>query len=418
MLKNLINLGVTFKNLDFNILELFFFKDYKKALHEIKSIKNVDGCVLIQTCNRVEIFVSCKDIMIHHNLLELFVNNFIKNVREKNANVDLNEVIKRVNIVTNVDAIKRIFRIASGLESLAVGEDEILKQVKDSVEISKEENCIDDFLYKIFDKAIKVAKKIKRKIRFDTSVTELGIEYLKRCGMELKDKKILLIGAGMVARQVLKLLSEKNDIIISNRTYEKAKYLAKKFKAKTVKFNDMYKIFNDVDIIISAIYSDRYIINKEDLKNINKNIVILDLGFPRTINPNVSEIDRVKLITISDLRNMHEELLDKKRGKIAEVERIIDEEIEVLIRKFHEYYLNDLIKDLYLGAEKQRERELKELFSYLKNLNEEDKKRIEDFSKALVKSILNPIVENLKNHATSLDKKTIEILKKIFSINH
>ncbi len=417
MLKNIINVGVTFKNLDFDTLELFFFKNPVKTLHEIKTINGVDGCVLIQTCNRVEIFVSSTNIKVHHNLLELFINNFIKNVKERSIEINLNDVIKCINIVTNIEAIRRIFRIASGLESLAIGEDEILKQVKDAVELSKKEKCIDDFLLKVFEKAIKVARKIKKNIKFDCSITNLSIEYLKRNGINLDGKNILLIGAGKVARQVLKLIRDKNRITISNRTYERAKILAEKFNTKIIKFDEIKDKLKEFDIIISAIYTDKYIINKNMLSNINKNLVILDLGFPKTIDPNVKELGNVELVTISNLRNMYNDLVKENIEKIKSAQRLIDEEVDVLIKKFYEYLINDLVKQIYIKVEEYRQKELNEVYSYLKNLSDRDKKILDNFSKALVKSIINPIVENLKNRATELDRRTIELLKKIFLSN-
>ncbi len=414
MLKNFINIGVSYKDLDVNLLELFFFNDVKKILDEITSIDNIEGCVLLQTCNRVEIFASCKDVRVHHELLKIFINNFLSNISKKNISIDINEVIGRVFVLTNANAIKRLFRIASGLESMAIGEYEILYQIKDSYEFSKREGYVDEFLSIIFEKAIKVGNKIRKKIDFKSSIVDLSIEYLRRKGVELKNKKILLIGAGKFARQILKKLYNSNEIIITNRTYERAKHLAERFGAKVIKFEELKSKILYVDIIISAIYSDKYVINAADIPE-NSNLIILDLSFPRTIDPEVSK--RAMLITINDLREIHFELLNELKSKLYEAEKIIDEEVNILLKKFHEVYVNDIIKNLYINAEKRRIKELNELYSYMRNLSKEEKLLIENFSKALVKSILNPIVENLKSHAQLLDKKSIEILRRIFSYN-
>ncbi|WP_423792330.1 glutamyl-tRNA reductase [Methanocaldococcus indicus] len=337
----------------------------KLRLDEDEFYKKCRG-VLLQTCNRVEIICEkLEDI--------------------KNIDMDIN----KFDILLDDEAIYHLFRLASGLESMIVGEYQILGQLKDAYLKAKKHNAISKRLEKIILKAIHTGQRVRNETDISKGSVSIGsaaVELLEKI-TTLKDKNILLIGAGEMAKTVIKALKERHikAIIVANRTYEKAVELAKELNGMAIKFDKLEEALRYADIVISATSAPHPILTKKRLENAGETIVV-DIAIPRDTTDDIKELSNIKLFTIDDLKLVAEENLKKRKKEIPKVEEIIKEEINNLNNQLNKLEVEEKIKELIKKIEDIRVREVNKALNLMKHKNPEDV--LKDFSKAYTKKII------------------------------
>ncbi|ACV24319.1 glutamyl-tRNA reductase [Methanocaldococcus fervens] len=363
--------------------------DYKKYnVSELENIR-VDeeefygtfyNAILLQTCNRVEIIFDADKL------------EDIKGIE--------NIKLEKFDILVGDEAIEHLFRVACGLESMIVGEDQILGQLKNAYLKAKEKGKISKKLEKIILKAIHTGQRA----RVETKINEGGVSIgsaaveLAEKVFGLEGKNVLLIGAGEMANLVIKALKEKNikAIIVANRTYEKAERLAKELGGIAVKFDKLEEALRYADIVISATGAPHPILTKERLKNAGKTFII-DIANPRDTTDDIKELPGVFLFTIDDLRLVAEENLKKRKKEIPKVEKIIYEELENLKELLDKMKLEVAVKELGQYIENIRKREVEKALKILKNKNKPAEEVLDDFSKALCKKIIYDMIKIFEN---------------------
>jgi len=348
----------------------------------------------LQTCNRVEIIFDADSL------------EEIKGIE----NIDL----EKFDILFGDKAIEHLFRVACGLESMIVGEDQILGQLKNAYLKAKEKGRISKKLEKIILKAIHTGQRARVETKINEGGVSIGsaaVELAEKI-FGLEGKNVLLIGAGEMANLVIKALKEKNikAIIVANRTYEKAEKLAKELGGMAIKFDKLEEALRYADIVISATGAPHPILNKERLKNAGKTIII-DIANPRDTTDDIRELPDIFLFTIDDLRLVAEENLKKRKEEIPKVEMIICEELERLKEFLDKMRFETAIKELGQYIENVRKKEVEKAKKILKNKNKPVEEVLEDFSKALCKRIIYDIIKIFENVE---DKEVFECLAKEF----
>lgn len=377
--------------------------DYKKynvseleklRMDEEKFYEMFDNAVLLQTCNRVEIIFDADSL------------EEIKGIE----NIDL----ERFDILIGDEAIEHLFRVACGLESMIVGEDQILGQLKNAYLKAKEKGKISKKLEKIILKAIHTGQRARVETKINEGGVSIGsaaVELAEKI-FGLEGKNVLLIGAGEIANLVIKALKEKNikAIIVANRTYEKAEKLAKELGGIAIKFDKLEEALRYADIVISATGAPHPILNKERLKNAGKTVII-DIANPRDTTDDIRELPGIFLFTIDDLRLVAEENLKKRKEEIPKVEMIISEELEKLKELLDKMKFETAIKELGQYIENVRKKEVEKAKKILKNKNKPVEEVLDDFSKALCKRIIYDIIKIFENVE---DKEVFELLANEF----
>jgi glutamyl-tRNA reductase len=377
--------------------------DYKKynvseleklRMDEEKFYETFDNAILLQTCNRVEIIFDADSL------------EEIKGIE----NIDL----EKFDILFGDEAIEHLFRVASGLESMIVGENQILGQLKNAYLKAKEKGKISKKLEKIILKAIHTGQRARVETKINEGGVSIGsaaVELAEKI-FGLEGKNVLLIGAGEMANLVIKALKEKNikAIIVANRTYEKAEKLAKELGGMAIKFDKLEEALRYADIVISATGAPHPILNKERLKNAGKTIII-DIANPRDTTDDIRELPDIFLFTIDDLKLVAEENLKKRKEEIPKVEMIICEEMEQLKELLDKMKFETAIKELGQYIENVRKKEVEKAKKILKNKNKSVEEVLEDFSKALCKRIIYDIIKIFENVE---DKEVFECLAKEF----
>jgi len=413
-------LGLNHKTADISIREKFTIKenDLPYALEELLSIEDINEGFILCTCNRLEIYCHVNDIDIASIKLKDFVSYYFGE--------SYDEYSSYFYIYKDLEAIKHFIRVASSLDSLVVGEPHILGQAKNAFFIAKRAGAIGPVWHPLFEKSIKIVKRIKRETAISdnpVSVSSVAAELAYRIFGNLRGRKALIIGAGEMSELAALHIKEKgvDKIYVSNRTYQKANELAAKLAAETYPFEKFIEIIPEVDIIISSIYADGYILQKETLQKLvnlkkNESLFIIDIAVPRNIDPQCNEIANVYLYDIDDLSEVAESNKKQREKEALLAEAIIDKEIYSICKWLDSLKIYPTIKALQEKAEFIRRLEIEEMNRKINNLTLQQKEKIDIMTKSLVKRLINPLIEEIKSINEKKEDEKINWLKRIFKL--
>lgn len=371
-------------------------KDLKKLFSTLKEQIDIKEYIEINTCNRYEYFLYTDD----YNELDLDCEN------------------KYVIIQYSDEAVLHLFRMTSGLESLIIGEDQILGQVKDSKRKSEKEGHCGKKLDAVFTKAIHVGQVVRNKTKINQGSISIGsaaVDLAEENLGDLQDKNVLVIGAGKMGTLVAKALAEKNlkAIFVANRTYYKAIKLAEELDGEAILFDNLEEKLLNADLVISSTGAPHAIINKARLlkvfdEKIPKKIVFIDIANPRDIEEDVKEIG-IDLFNIDDLRGIAEKNKKLREKEVIEAEKIIKNEFDLLKESFNLIEINSLLGSLRESMEEIRQRESQKGIVKLNSIDAKDIKTIDKMTQSIVNKIFYDISENIKELAKEDEEDTLKI---------
>ncbi len=321
-----------------------------------------------------------------------------------------------------------MFSVATGIDSLLVGDNQVFKQVKDSFQIAEETHFAGYIMHRIFDSAIRTGKRAISETSISegaVTVSYAAVQLTEKIFSNLSKKSALVIGAGETGEIAAKHLSEKGigSLAVTNRTQEKAESLAQKLNAKVIPFTEFRESIYKFDIIISATASPEILVRKDDIKNAlkkrsNNPMILMDIAVPRDIDPETRKIDYVFYHDLDSLNIIVEQNLSKRKSEIPKVEKIIEEELENLWEWYNSLQAAPAIKDLRDFFEEIRNEEVE------KNKNKfatEDQEKLDIVTKRIINKILHhPTIELRKadDSTGSGDSATkIGIIRDLFGIN-
>jgi glutamyl-tRNA reductase len=333
-----------------------------------------------------------------------------------NASKKFHDVIE---VEYHTNAILHLLRLSCGLESMIIGESQIIGQVKESYTQSLESDITNPFLDTIFTKSINVGKRARSETHINKGAVSIGsaaVDLAKRVFGDLKDKKILIIGAGDMGKLITKSLSdlENGEIVVANRTFEKGVAVAEKLNGRAVSFGEIEKELEDTNLLITATGSSKPIIDVELIEKIKKEgggkktLVIIDVANPRDVHPAVSKLDGVNLLNIDSLRSVAEENLKKRMKEVYAVEEIIEEEMNLLEKKLYHVDVDTIINAVFKNSEDVRQQELEKAIKILGNgIGEKEKDVINTLTKVIVKKTMTPIVSQIRKVAELKDEDAL-----------
>lgn len=413
-------IGLNHKTTPINVREKFAIKENELpyALEELLNIEDINEGFILCTCNRLEIYCQANDKNIAINKLKDFISNYFGESYDNYSSY--------FYIYQDSEAIRHFIRVASSLDSLVVGEPHILGQVKKAFFIAKRAGAIGPIWHQLFEKSLKIVKRIKRETAISdnpVSVSSVAAELAHRIFGNLKGRKVLIIGAGEMSELAALHIKEKGaeKIYVSNRTYQKAKELADKLSAENYPFEKFMEIIPEVDIIISSIYSEGYILQKEALQKLanfkkHESLFIIDIAVPRNIDPQCNEIANVYLYDIDDLTEVAESNKKQREKEAILAEAIIDKEIHSIYKWLDSLKIYPTIKALQERAEFIRRLEIEEMNRKINGLTLQQKEKIDIMTKSLVKRLINPLIEEIKSINENKEDEKINWLKRIFKL--
>jgi len=400
-------LVISHKKASIEQIERAWHGDCCTLIQRILSYEQIKECAILLTCNRVEVYVvgdGTKDVLID------FANE-----------MGINKNI--VEIYSGDKCLEHILRVASGLESMIVGEDQILGQVREFYNISKKYGGIGEVLDIVFRKAIHVGTKVRKLTNINKGSVSIGsaaVELADRV-IGVKGRKVLVIGAGEMGRCVARSLMGKAHIYIANRTFEKGLELAREVGGKAIKFNEIEKEIEDCDVVITATSSQTYIITRDLIERImekrEKPLLIIDIALPRNVESTVKDLKGVSLYTIDDLRAISEENLKKRLKEVKKAEEIIKQELENLKNQLKDLKANRAISLMYLECEKIKEEEIRELYNKLAakyGVDESVIPILEDFINSFIKKFLRKPTVRLREAARNGRTEIIDAIEYLF----
>ena len=341
-------LGVNHKSAPIDIREKLAFdkNSIPRALDDIKNIEGVNEVVLISTCNRTEIYTENDS---DNSKIIKWLNS------HQNETQDCEPFMYSYY---EEKAIKHLFNVASGVDSMVIGENEILGQVKDAFKIADQNNCIKSSLKKLFEFSFSVAKQVRTKTDIGSNPVSFmftSITLIKKIFDNISSKKALVVGSGYMIQLAIKYLQSNNvrDITLTNRNSDKGLKIAKDNECNYSKLQYLPNIIASHDIIISCTSSTIPIIGKgmmeSSINNINaKPFVIIDLGVPRDVEPEISDLENVYLYSIDDLGKVIKNNYKIREQAVAEAEKIIEYKIKDFKIWLDENHSDNLVK-LYRG---------------------------------------------------------------------
>ena len=375
-------------------------KDLKELFSALKEQIDVKEYIEINTCNRYEYFLYAED----YNELDLDCEN------------------KYVIIQYSDEAVLHLFRMTSGLESMIIGEDQILGQVKDAKLKSEREGHCGKKLDAIFTKAIHVGQVVRNKTKINQGSISIGsaaVDLAEENLGDLQDKNVLVIGAGKMGTLVAKALAEKNlkAIFVANRTYYKAIKLAEELEGEAILFDNLEEKLLNADLVISSTGAPHAIINKSRLmkvfdEEIPKKMVFIDIANPRDIEEDVKEIG-IDLFNIDDLRGIAEKNKKLREKEVIEAEKIIKSEFDLLKESFNLIEINSLLGSLRESMEEIRQRESQKGIVKLNSVDAKDIKTIDKMTQSIVNKIFYDISENIRKTAKNSEDDYIRICEMI-----
>ena len=375
-------------------------KDLKELFSSLKEQIDVKEYIEINTCNRYEYFLYAED----YNELDLDCEN------------------KYVIIQYSDEAVLHLFRMTSGLESMIIGEDQILGQVKDAKLKSEREGHCGKKLDAVFTKAIHVGQVVRNKTKINQGSISIGsaaVDLAEENLGDLQDKNVLVIGAGKMGTLVAKALAEKNlkAIFVANRTYYKAIKLAEELDGEAILFDNLEEKLINADLVISSTGAPHAIINKARLlkvfdEKIPKKMVFIDIANPRDIEEDVKEIG-IDLFNIDDLRGIAEKNKKLREKEVIEAEKIIKSEFDLLKESFNLIEINSLLGSLRESMEEIRQRESQKGIVKLNSVDAKDIKTIDKMTQSIVNKIFYDISENIRKTAKNSEDDYIRICEMI-----
>ena len=413
MKQNIINARITFKKSPIHVLEKFAFKDMPNACLTFKKNSSVSECVIIQTCNRIELFAASDN------------PNFDK-IKSTWASLTGQEedVFKdTLEICENKDAYEHLLKLTSGLESLVVGEEQILGQIKESISVARQTRASGKRLNKLFDRSIRIGTRIRNSTgigRGGISLGSMAVKLAEENVDDIKSKRVLLIGTGEAATMVAKSLKKRGyEFNVTSRTVERSIGFSQTLGGTPIKFEEVLSGFSNYEIIFVATTAPYFLVTfdkmKDAMKNKKSGAMILDLSNPRTVDEKVATIPGIKLMNIDQIAEMIDKNMKKRKDKVSTVENIISEEVPIIEATMKRLDAEPLVKDVFTNADSMR---IKELQKALQMLGETDKKRIkiiDELTKAVVESIVSAPMNNLRRASEQGSPELLEIASKLFN---
>jgi len=384
-------------------------QEKKDLLPALRSIVGVEEVLYLSTCNRVEVIASIAEDGKALKALSAFL--------AQNGGLTDQEAAGCFYEYRDEEAVRHIFRVASSLDSMVMGESQILGQVKDAYRDALEKYATGVVLNRLMHCSFRAAKRVRSETGIavnPVSVSHAAVELAKKIFGSLDGKKILLIGAGEMAELTGTQLIEKGaqSIIIANRSLAQAELLAEKFHGKAVSLDSLEKKLVETDIVISSTGAPDFIVTAAMLKKIhhqrrNRLLFLIDIAVPRDIEPAASELENVYLYNIDNLQDIVDENVHARRKEAIRAEKIVDEEVERFVNWQRELESVPTIVSLHNKAEDIVKAEMEKASGWIGNLTKEDQEKIEALVHSIVNKVLHSPVTVMKEESSDISSRDI-----------
>lgn len=394
-------LGVNHKTTPLAVREqLALGKGYAEPLQALRNLAGCKECYLLSTCNRVEILVIAeKHSQVEARIAELLFGGSVAPEHRRNY----------LYIYRNHEAVHHLFMVSTSLDSMIVGEAQILGQLKEAYRHASEAKCTGPILNKLLHKSFSVAKRVRSETLIGASAVSISyaaVELAKKIFGSIENKNVLLIGAGEMAELAAEHLVGQGvrKVVVVNRTLSRAMDLAKRFNGTAASLDELFSQLEQADIVISSTGAPNIILQKQDMKPImrerrNEPIFFIDIAVPRDLDPELNDLDNVYLYDIDDLQNVVEINKSERDKEAIKARRIVDEEALNFQAWLESLSIVPTITALRKKADDICQGELERTLCRLRHLTPDEQKIIEKMAQSISSKLLHGPVTYLKDES-------------------
>jgi glutamyl-tRNA reductase len=390
------------------------------ALHLLKKELGVGGAVILSTCNRVEIYAYHPDDLID---LRQLLRDFLGTCH----GVSLEGYSHCLYEHEDREAVGHLFRVASSLDSLVVGESQILGQVHDAFLMALAEQATDKVISALFQKAFSVAKKVHSESNINAGKVSIGsvaVELAASIFSDLSACTVMVVGSGKMGTLALKSLVGKGveRVLVVNRSPLKAEAVAEEYRGEAIPFDDMDAHLHRADIIITSTAATEYILGPDQLQQALKRrnrepIFVIDIAVPRDVDPAVNELDNIYVYDIDDLKQVADQNLEARREEMTQCMKIVERGGDDFWRWMRSLAAEPTIVSMAKEIHAIRERELMKTLNAMPDLSEAQREEIIYLTKRIVNSILQRPMTQLKREVTQQDPSVVlTLVRRLFGI--
>lgn len=410
-------LGLNHKSAPIEVREKFVFceEDIRRFIPLLK-LNGVTGGVVLSTCNRTELYYELNELMVPLKAVD--IENLLLNFRKMDR-----EVLKHFYHLENEAVASHLFRVGSGLDSMALGEYQVVGQIKDAIMISKSNKLISCGLSKLFDDALKVGKQVRTETALNrgaVSISYAGVELASKKLHHLSSHPVLLVGAGQTSELTLQNLVKKScsNFTIVNRTKEKAEELACKYHAQVADFDNLPELLLTHDIIITSTASKKPLFGHGAVEDAmsrreGKSLFFIDLSVPRNVAEEVASIEHVHVYDVDALKHVIENNLEKRKGEIFLAEQMIETAVAEFMKWFNIRALAPTFKSISISFQEAGKSVLDGI---IRNQEDGEYEKALEYGDLITKKLIGMMIENIKTVTDNgCNREYITVVNQLFA---
>lgn len=396
----------------------FTVEQARRAAEELRSRGILEEALVLSTCNRSEVYgVPPENAQESAHALSAFLSSFHA--------VQADELRRSLYHHCGRDAVRHLFRVSAGLDSMMLGEAEILGQVREAYRVAQEFGATGPVLNRLFQGALEVGKRVRSETELGTrsmSVASAGVKLAERIFGKLQERAALVLGAGTISEQVVSQLRNRNigRLFVANRSPERAEDLARRFGGKVVTWEDWSTALVTPDIVVSSISAEESVLRRENIERVmairgNRALFLVDLGVPRNVEPLVAGLYNVYLYNVDDLAEIVEQNRRARESEIPRAEEIVDEHIGKFLSWQASVELGSLLEALRSHLKEERAAFLQGRLGSMNHMSADDRRRVEALMEEMMEKLLLEPAERLRSERHLRRKiQDIEALRDLF----
>ena len=417
---SLVVIGLNHHTVPLDLLERMTVSDatLPKALHDLVSREHVSEAVVLSTCNRTEVYAAVEKFHgAYHDIREWF---------SELAFLPPEEFTDHLYVHYDADAVAHLFQVGAGLDSAVLGEVEILGQVKRAWERAQTEASAGAALNLLFRHAVEVGKRVRTETgisRSITSVSQAAVAMASERLDGLDGQRVLVLGAGEMGQGMVAVLASLDlaDLAVANRTWDRSVELAAECGGRAVRLADLGEALRDCDVLLTSTGAQTLMLEHADLEPVvaarTSPLLVVDVAVPRDVDPSVADFPEVTLLDMDDLRAFAEAGIDERRGEVASVQQLLDDELERFVGVASAREVAPLIAALRGRADDVRQAELDRFSSRLAGLDPHEREAVEALTAGIVAKLLHDPTVELKDAAGSpRGERLAEALRDLFAL--
>jgi glutamyl-tRNA reductase len=399
--------GVSHKTAPVEVRECLAFREetLAAALADLKSREGVSEAVILSTCNRVEITLTTDDGVDPQTVVDSFL--------EERKGIDPGSVAPHIFRYEGREAIHHLFRVAASLDSMVIGEPQILGQLKNAYAAAKDCGAVCGWLDGLLTRAFSVAKKVRSETgigQMAVSVSYAAVELSRKIFGSLANRTVMIVGAGKMSELAARHLrrSGASHVFVTNRTHQRAVEMAELFQGTPVEYTRFLSMLPEVDILITSSGAPHYILHKEEMQRVrtarrNKPMFLIDIAVPRNIEPSVNDLENVFLYDIDDLQEVVNANLRERMKEADHAEALVKDEVDRMMARLKVAEVTPLIVGLQEQLEQIRTGEIEKVRRRFGPFTPEQEQAIEALTRGIVNKVAHGPISELRNHANHPD---------------